>query len=86
MKVTHLSLKPTVTSTSKVSLNEEPIFKTSEPILIVLWPSCNLTITEFVLESICVTVYLVSIGVETTSKLSPTLSCTVSSKSASESV
>jgi len=51
--------------------------------LIVLEPSCNLTITEFVLVSICVTVYLVSIGLETTSKLSPTLSCTVSAKSAS---
>ena len=54
--------------------------------LIVLEPSCNLTITEFVLVSICVTVYLVSIGLETTSKLSPTLSCTVSAKSASWSV
>jgi hypothetical protein len=57
-----------------MSFKLDPIFKTSAPILIVLEPSCNLTITEFVLVSICVTVYLVSTGVDTTSKLSPTLS------------
>ena len=54
--------------------------------LIVLEPSCNLTITELVLLSICVTVYLVSIGDDITSKLSPILSWTVSAKSAVESV
>ena len=34
--------------------NEDPTFNTSAPILIVLDPSCNLTVTELVLESICV--------------------------------
>ena len=86
MNTIQYSLNPTVASILTSSVKLLPIFNTSAPIPIDFIPSTNSSITEFVLLSTWITLYLVSTGLETTSKLSPTLSWIVSENPASESL